>query len=144
MHRRGFSLIELLIVVAVISIIAAVAVPSLMSSRKAANEAAAIAHLRTWSSAQELYWNLHQRYAASAEELLANGLIGNPDPQGLGYQYSINNAVGLAWEGTGDPIEDGVTGDRHFFIDNTGVIRWAVGAQANASSAPLDSGGSGN
>jgi prepilin-type N-terminal cleavage/methylation domain-containing protein len=52
---RGFSLIELLIVVAIIGIIAALSIPNLMASRRAANEASAISAIRTLSSAQETY-----------------------------------------------------------------------------------------
>ena len=54
-RSEGFTLIELLIVIAVIAILAALAIPNLLSSRKAANETAAIAHLKTIASAEETY-----------------------------------------------------------------------------------------
>lgn len=140
-RRKGFSLIELLIVVAVIAIIAAIAVPNLLSSKKAANEAAAIAHIRTWSSAQEIYLTRHGIYASSEEELVADGLVGTPDPEQLGYVFSIDNPSGLRdrWWGSARPQEPGVSGDRYFYIDQTGAIRWSREGPATAESPPLDS-----
>lgn len=137
----GFSLIELLLVVAVIAIIAAIAVPNLLSTKKAANEAAAVAHIRTWSSAQEIYLTRHGSYASSEEELRADGLVGTPDPERLGYIFSIDNPAGLRdrWWGSAQPQEPGVSGDRYFYIDQTGAIRWSTEGPANAESPPLDS-----
>lgn len=134
---KGFSLIELLIVVAVIGIIAAMAIPSLQSSRRAANEAAAIGYMRTWSSAQELYFQRFGVYATDDDLMVAAGLIGNPDPDRMGYFYMIDGITSDTWYGQGQPQVPGVTGDRYFFIDESGVIRWALGGPATAESPPL-------
>lgn len=126
---------------AVISIIAAIAVPNLLTAKKAANEAAAIAYIRNWSSAQEIYLTLHQTYATSNDQLVGDGLVTPADPSRLGYTFALDGSGNARnWAGTAAPAEPGVTGDRHFFIDQSGVIRWVRGAPADASSPPLDSG----
>ena len=140
--ERGFSLIELLIVMAVISIIAAIAVPNLLTAKKAANEAAAIAYIRNWSSAQEIYLTLHQSYATSNDQLVGDGLVTPADPSRLGYTFLLSaEGTARAWSGTAAPADPGVTGDRYFFLDQSGVIRWMRGGAADVSSPPLDSSG---
>ncbi len=145
-HRRrvaggdaGFSLIELLIVVAVIAIIAGIAIPSLTSSKKAANEAAAISYMRTWTAAQELYLTRYGHYADADDQLTAEGYIGVGNHDQLGYTFSIDSGSTEThvWWGTGDPDTPGITGDRHFYIDSTGVIRYAIGGRAGPGSTPL-------
>ena len=141
--QSGFTLLELLIVVAVIAIIASLAIPNLQSSKRAAYEAAAIAYMRTWSSAQELYLMRHGTYADADNQLVGDGFIGNPDPDAQGYTFSIDNMPGSTtrWWGKGWPTRVGITGNRYFFIDNSGVIRWSLGGHATAASRPLGDAG---
>lgn len=138
--HSGFTLTELLIAVGIISIIAALAIPSLIGSKIPANESTAITYLRSWTAAQELYCMRYGVYADADNQLYNDGLIdGHAPADSHGYTFSLDNPPGSTslWWGRGWPDTPGVTGNRWFYIDQTGVIRYSTSGQANASSLPL-------
>ena len=86
---QGFSLLELLIVVAIILIIATIALPSLMRSRQAANETAAVSNLRNVNTAEVSYQSSHGAYG-SVQDLVGAGLIDDRFQNALaGYNHVI-------------------------------------------------------
>jgi prepilin-type N-terminal cleavage/methylation domain-containing protein len=92
-HKNGFSLLELLIVVAIILIIATIAIPSLLRSRQAANETHAVANLRTLNTAEVQYLSNHQGNYGGLPELVTAGLLDSRYTVGsAGYDFSIQVA----------------------------------------------------
>ena len=142
--NKGFTLIELMIVVAIIAIIAAIAIPNLLESKKAANEAAAISALRTISSAQELYNTRYSTYGESTEldtaNMIDSVLAGATDANSpkSGYFFVIDvSGSGASWSCIARPSDWGTTGERNFKIDQTGVINYNTSSGSSDWSASL-------
>ncbi|MHC4663377.1 MAG: type IV pilin protein [Planctomycetota bacterium] len=139
MRREGFTLIELMIVVAIIAIIAAIAIPSLLTAKKSGHEAAIIASLRTLSSTEEQYNSRFGAYGSLAD-LLTEEYIDPVLGSGTKSGYSVTLTPGPdTWAATAVPTTPGTTGDRGFYVDQTGVLRFtADGTAPNNSSPALD------
>ncbi len=164
--QKGFSLIELLIVVAIILIIAAIAIPNLLRAKMAANEASAVGSVRTINTGAVTY---SSTYGAGYPPALANegGTIGTTvscagaqlidqslatavsaasAKSGYYFTYTAGGTAVTVGACTGNPTYTviatpsvaGQTGQRLFFSDNSGVIRFTSnGTTPTVASSPL-------
>ncbi len=138
--RRGFTLVELMLVVAIIAIISAMAIPALTSSRMAGNEASAVSSLRTLSRVNEQYRQRFSEYAPSMSDLVTQGYLDAIIGSGVksGYDFSAYLGGGLIWTCSCVPVTPGGTGDRGFYVDQSGVIRFVSMGVAGPLDSPLD------
>jgi prepilin-type N-terminal cleavage/methylation domain-containing protein len=164
--QKGFSLIELLIVVAIILIIAAIAIPNLLRSRIAANEASAVGSLRTLNTAEITYASTYPSQGfATALAILGPGAAGNTTATtansclldgvlgcntatasgGIctksGYSFFISGSGALptpTYTANANPVTWQQSGVRSFYSDGSGVIRYNVGATTGITATAGD------
>jgi len=136
---RGFTLIELMIVVAIIAIILAIAIPSLMNARKAGNEASAVNSMRTITTVNEQYRTRYLSYAPALTNLQVTGYVDSVLASGTKAGYSFAYSAGTSsYQIIAVPIVPGASGDRGFYVDTTGVIRFEATGAATSTSPHID------
>jgi len=152
-REKGFSLIELLVVVAIIMVIVAIAIPNLLRTRMTANEASAVGSLSALNTACITYLTLYGGYpptlaslgpgnpASSASADLIDSVLSSGAKGGYEFSYSAGPRDGSGrvnvYSITAEPTSPGSTGQRTFYTDQSGVIRSNDGAPANATSTPI-------
>src|SRR6266404_1907023 len=158
--QKGFSLIELLIVTVIILVIAAVAIPNLMRSRMSANEASAVASVRTLITAEIVYSSTYTvGFSVDLPSLGDGGTPANCSPPAApgansaclidatlgsgtksGYVFTYAAAGGSGTNSTftlnADPVSPG-SGQRHFYTDATDVLHVNLIAPASPSDPTL-------
>ncbi len=140
LSRRGFTLVEVMIVVAIIALLAAIAIPNVLRGRTTANESAAVANMRALMAGVEMFRAVNNVYPAAWQA----DMYTTPDPDYgppsfdlalagaaadtvQGYTYTYNRTAAQTFTLLTVPQALGTTGTRSFFANQTGIVRHCRG-----------------
>ncbi len=157
--KKGFTLVELLVVISIIVIIAAIAIPNFMRSRMSANEASALASSRQIATAQTAFKAsvLFDSDANGEGDYGTLGQLADPDGAGLthpyidetlgagtkgGYTFTVNITLGDVLNAPGysclaTPVNPGNSGQRQYFVDDSGLLRTTIDGTPAGPNSPV-------
>lgn len=147
-RERGFTLIELMIVIAIILVILAIALPQLGKTQMQSREMAAVATLRTINTEEVQYQSQFGQYATALSELGPPGAGASEGPQAAGLippnlASGVSSGYKFTVSGTPDgyaviavPTQYKTTGRRTFYTDQTNVIRQNWGQEPATATSP--------
>ena len=152
--QKGFSLIELLIVVAIILIIAAIAIPNLLRARMSANEASAVGSLRTINTSEIQYSSTYgagftnlaglgpgsgacPNPPTATNSCLIDSVLASGNKSGYTIVVTPSGTNNATYSSTAAPTVPGQTGQRYFYSDASGVIRYNLSAAATSTDSAI-------
>ena len=140
-HEKGFSLVELLIVLLIIGVIAQLAIPNLLRSKMAGNEGSAINTVRTIISAEMLFVTTLGSGRYGTLDVLTSGslldsVVGSATKDGYTFSVSLGPAD-TTYDVNARPTNYQSTGQRSFFGDESGMIRYTTANAPATSSSPV-------
>ena len=158
-RQGGFTLVEIMIVVAIIALLAAIAIPNVLRGRTTANETAAIGNIRALVSSLEMFRSVNNAYPLTDSWRADMYITPTPDfgppsfdhvmngtacPSGAdsscsqGYRYTYTSGAGTTYTINANPDVLNNTGTRSFFADESGVVRHCTGTGATVADPSID------